>query len=144
MRGDLFDLCRGTVKGRADPQVITLFKSCGTAIEDLATAIMVVAGAILAGRFGYPTATGQRLRLGRTLGGLPPLLDFLEDAKLKEFAALNIVALSDTGVDITAAIPAMLMIDRETSAIEKTNIFHRSRLAIGTATGRFGTPTGRF
>jgi alanine dehydrogenase len=41
VQGDLFDLCRGTVKGRRNPQEITLFKSCGTALEDLATAIMV-------------------------------------------------------------------------------------------------------
>ena len=41
VQGDLFDLCRGTVKGRNTPEEITLFKSCGTALEDLATAIMV-------------------------------------------------------------------------------------------------------
>ena len=41
VQGDLFDLCRDTVKGRKSSQEITLFKSCGTAIEDLATAIMV-------------------------------------------------------------------------------------------------------
>ena len=41
VQGDLFELCRGTVGGRSSPQEITLFKSCGTAIEDLATAIMV-------------------------------------------------------------------------------------------------------
>ena len=41
IQGDLFDLCRGVVKGRRDPREITLFKSCGTAIEDLAAAIMV-------------------------------------------------------------------------------------------------------
>ena len=41
VQGDLFDLCRGTVKGRGSPQEITLFKSCGTALEDLATATMV-------------------------------------------------------------------------------------------------------
>lgn len=41
VQGDLFDLCRGTVKGRKTPQEITLFKSCGTALEDLAAAIMV-------------------------------------------------------------------------------------------------------
>jgi ornithine cyclodeaminase/alanine dehydrogenase-like protein (mu-crystallin family) len=41
VQGDLFDLCRGTVKGRKTPEEITLFKSCGTALEDLATAIMV-------------------------------------------------------------------------------------------------------
>ena len=41
IRGDLFDLCRGKVKGRASDGEITLFKSAGTAIEDLATAIML-------------------------------------------------------------------------------------------------------
>lgn len=41
VQGDLFELCRGTVAGRASAEEITLFKSCGTAIEDLATAIMV-------------------------------------------------------------------------------------------------------
>jgi len=41
IRGDLFDLCRGRTPGRASPGEITLFKSAGTAIEDLATAIMV-------------------------------------------------------------------------------------------------------
>ena len=41
VKGDLFDLCRGKVPGRASADEITLFKSCGTAIEDLATAIMV-------------------------------------------------------------------------------------------------------
>ena len=41
IRGDLFELCRGTVKGRKTAEEITLFKSAGTAIEDLATAIML-------------------------------------------------------------------------------------------------------
>lgn len=41
VQADLFELCRGTAKGRGSPNEITLFKSCGTAIEDLATAIMV-------------------------------------------------------------------------------------------------------
>lgn len=41
IRGDLFELCRGTVKGRSSAEEITLFKSAGTAIEDLATAIML-------------------------------------------------------------------------------------------------------
>jgi ornithine cyclodeaminase len=41
IRGDLFELCRGTAKGRVSADEITLFKSAGTAIEDLATAIMV-------------------------------------------------------------------------------------------------------
>ena len=41
LKGDLFDLCRGMVKGRTSADEITLFKSAGTAIEDLATAIML-------------------------------------------------------------------------------------------------------
>ncbi len=41
IQGDLFDLCRGVVKGRRSPDEITLFKSSGTALEDLAAAIMV-------------------------------------------------------------------------------------------------------
>jgi ornithine cyclodeaminase len=39
--GDLFDLTRGAVSGRATPEEITLFKSVGAAIEDLAAAIAV-------------------------------------------------------------------------------------------------------
>jgi len=41
IRGDLFDLCRGKVKGRTRDSEITLFKSVGTAIEDLAAAMLV-------------------------------------------------------------------------------------------------------
>ena len=41
IQGDLFDLCRGVVQGRRNPDEITLFKSSGTALEDLAAAIMV-------------------------------------------------------------------------------------------------------
>jgi alanine dehydrogenase len=41
IRGDLFDLCRGTAKGRISATQITLFKSVGTAIEDLAAAMLV-------------------------------------------------------------------------------------------------------
>jgi ornithine cyclodeaminase len=41
IEGDLFDLCRGRVRGRETAGEITLFKSCGTAIEDLAAAEMV-------------------------------------------------------------------------------------------------------
>jgi ornithine cyclodeaminase len=41
IKGDLFDLCRGKVKGRTAASQITLFKSVGTAIEDLATAMLV-------------------------------------------------------------------------------------------------------
>ncbi len=39
--GDLFGLTRGTVAGRQTPEEITLFKSVGAAIEDLAAAIAV-------------------------------------------------------------------------------------------------------
>jgi ornithine cyclodeaminase len=41
IRGDLFDLCRDRVKGRREADEITLFKSVGTAIEDLAAAMLV-------------------------------------------------------------------------------------------------------
>lgn len=41
IRGDLFDLCRGALPGRAREDEITYFKSVGTAIEDLATAVLV-------------------------------------------------------------------------------------------------------
>lgn len=41
IQGDLFELCRGTVKGRKTARDITVFKSAGTAIEDLAAAILV-------------------------------------------------------------------------------------------------------
>jgi ornithine cyclodeaminase/alanine dehydrogenase-like protein (mu-crystallin family) len=41
IRGDLFELCRGTAKGRAAKDEITLFKSVGSAIEDLAAAMLL-------------------------------------------------------------------------------------------------------
>jgi len=41
IQGDLLDLCRGTTRGRGSPDEITLFKSVGTAIEDLAAATLV-------------------------------------------------------------------------------------------------------
>jgi ornithine cyclodeaminase/alanine dehydrogenase-like protein (mu-crystallin family) len=41
VRGDLFDLCRANVKPVREPGDITLFKSVGTAIEDLAAAMLV-------------------------------------------------------------------------------------------------------
>lgn len=40
IRADLFDLCRGVHKGRERPDEITLFKSVGTALEDLAAAAL--------------------------------------------------------------------------------------------------------
>lgn len=41
IQADLHELCRGTVKGRKTAAEITLFKSCGSAVEDLAAAVMV-------------------------------------------------------------------------------------------------------
>jgi ornithine cyclodeaminase len=41
--GDLFDLCRGENSGRASDEEITLFKSVGTALEDLAAAALAYA-----------------------------------------------------------------------------------------------------
>ncbi len=41
VNADLFDLCRGTAKGRRTKSEITLFKSVGSAIEDLAAAMLV-------------------------------------------------------------------------------------------------------
>jgi ornithine cyclodeaminase len=38
--GDLFDLCRGDADGRLAADDITLFKSVGTALEDLAAAVL--------------------------------------------------------------------------------------------------------
>ena len=39
--GDLFDLTRGTMKGRQSAEEVTLFKSVGAALEDLAAGILV-------------------------------------------------------------------------------------------------------
>jgi ornithine cyclodeaminase len=41
VHGDLYDLTRGRIKGRSTAQEITLFKSTGASIEDLAAAIFV-------------------------------------------------------------------------------------------------------
>jgi ornithine cyclodeaminase/alanine dehydrogenase-like protein (mu-crystallin family) len=43
--GELADLVTGRITGRTDPRQIITFKSVGTAIEDLATARMIVAAA---------------------------------------------------------------------------------------------------
>jgi ornithine cyclodeaminase len=43
IQGDLFGLCRGTIRGRGTADEITLFKSVGSAIEDLAAAGLVYA-----------------------------------------------------------------------------------------------------
>ena len=40
IKGDLFDLVTGKVEGRTDEQAITLFKSVGAALEDLAGAVL--------------------------------------------------------------------------------------------------------
>jgi ornithine cyclodeaminase/alanine dehydrogenase-like protein (mu-crystallin family) len=41
IKGDLFDLTRARHRGRSSPREITMFKSVGTAIEDLAAAMAV-------------------------------------------------------------------------------------------------------
>jgi ornithine cyclodeaminase len=43
IQGELSGLCRGETAGRRNREEITLFKSCGTAIEDLAAATLVYA-----------------------------------------------------------------------------------------------------
>jgi len=45
IRAELSELVRGTVPGRTGPDALTLFKSVGTAIEDLAAAELAVEGA---------------------------------------------------------------------------------------------------
>ncbi|WP_334175374.1 ornithine cyclodeaminase family protein [Pseudoxanthobacter sp.] len=42
---DLFDLCRGTRPGRTDPAAITVFKSVGASLEDLAAASLLARSA---------------------------------------------------------------------------------------------------
>jgi ornithine cyclodeaminase/alanine dehydrogenase-like protein (mu-crystallin family) len=54
---DLFDLCRRTAPGRRSADEITLFKSVGTAIEDLAAA-MLVWNRIAGERADNPGVTG--------------------------------------------------------------------------------------
>jgi alanine dehydrogenase len=44
VKGELSELVRGTAPGRSSPDAITLFKSVGTAIEDLAAAELAVEG----------------------------------------------------------------------------------------------------
>ena len=41
IRGDLHDLCRGEHPGRTDAALVTLFKSVGTGLEDLAAAKLI-------------------------------------------------------------------------------------------------------
>lgn len=41
IRAELADLCAGRAKGRTDPEAVTLFKSVGVALEDLAAASLV-------------------------------------------------------------------------------------------------------
>jgi ornithine cyclodeaminase len=44
IRGDLYDLARGRVPGRTSRDEITLFKSVGCALEDLAAAQLAFEG----------------------------------------------------------------------------------------------------
>jgi ornithine cyclodeaminase len=41
IQGDLFQMCQGQIAGRRHEDEITVFKSVGTALEDLAAAILV-------------------------------------------------------------------------------------------------------
>ena len=41
--GDLFELCQGKRRGRQSPDEITVFKSVGSALEDLAAAELLLA-----------------------------------------------------------------------------------------------------
>lgn len=50
LRGTLESLCRGTAPGRVDAQEVTLFKSVGTALEDLAAAALAVETIVYRGR----------------------------------------------------------------------------------------------
>jgi HEAT repeat protein len=65
--------------------------------------------------------------------GLPTLMDTLEDERTKEMAAFCIVRMCDKGVDISRALPSILMVDRETSEMAKTNnsVFFDHIYAIG-------------
>jgi ornithine cyclodeaminase len=58
IRGDLFDLACGRTPGRTAPDQITLFKSVGTALEDLAAAQLAYEGetAAAAGSAGIAAA----------------------------------------------------------------------------------------
>ena len=44
IEGELSDLCKGVVRGRREASEITVFKSVGTALEDLAAAALAVTG----------------------------------------------------------------------------------------------------
>jgi ornithine cyclodeaminase len=50
IRADLFDLCRGLHPGRTDAEEVTLFKSVGTALEDLVAAAFAMKGAAVGSR----------------------------------------------------------------------------------------------
>jgi len=46
VRAELAELCSGAVVGRSDDQQVTLFKSVGTALSDLAAASLVYRQAV--------------------------------------------------------------------------------------------------
>ena len=50
--GDLSELAKGSCRGRRSDHEITLFKSVGTALEDLAAAELATAGFVTAGDAG--------------------------------------------------------------------------------------------
>ena len=65
--GNLFTLCRGETPGRRDAQEITLFKSVGSALEDLAAAALAYAEEAPMGKLDGKVAivTGAARGLGR-------------------------------------------------------------------------------
>ena len=59
VRAELAELASGTHAGRADRDAVTLFKSVGTALEDLCAARLVSSGAVE--RYFRPCGPGPRI-----------------------------------------------------------------------------------
>ena len=72
--GSLFSLCRGETPGRRDATEITLFKSVGSALEDLAAAGLAYAGRRRMGKLDGKVAivTGRRADWGAPTRGASP------------------------------------------------------------------------
>lgn len=54
IRADLYELCRGEHAGRSSEQAVTVFKSVGAALEDLAGAILAYCSIVQDGETGAP------------------------------------------------------------------------------------------
>jgi ornithine cyclodeaminase len=66
IRGDLGELARGALPGRRSAEEITLFKSVGCALEDLAAADLAVRGAA---NIGGPATAGDTANIGGAAHG---------------------------------------------------------------------------